>query len=83
VIAIFFEKIKRVYRNIGVQKDSETLLLKTVFNILWPCLRIWLQSCRKVLIGPKNFLLSKFEIGYQNYKEFHADSKTVEKNAIN
>jgi hypothetical protein len=34
-------------------------------------------------VGPKNFLLSKFEIGYQNYKEFHTDSKTVEKNAIN
>ncbi len=30
VIAMFFEKIKRVHRNIGVQKDSETLLLKTV-----------------------------------------------------
>ncbi len=31
---------------------------------------------KKVLVGPKNFLLSKFE-------EFHADSKTVEKNEIN
>jgi len=28
-------------------------------------------------------LLSKFELGYQKYAEFHADSKTVEKNAIN
>ena len=37
---------------------------------------------QKVLIGPKNFLLSKFELGYQKYAEFHADSKTVEKNAI-
>jgi hypothetical protein len=42
VIAMFFEKIKRVHRNIGVKKDSETLLLKTGFNILWPCLQIWL-----------------------------------------
>jgi hypothetical protein len=38
---------------------------------------------QKVLIGPKNFLLSKFELGYQKYAEFHDDSKTVEKNAIN
>jgi len=30
---MFFEKIKRVHRNIDVQKDSETLLIKTVFNI--------------------------------------------------
>jgi hypothetical protein len=37
---------------------------------------------QKVLIGPKNFLLSKFRLGYQKYAEFHADSKTVEKNAI-
>jgi hypothetical protein len=36
-----------------------------------------------VLIRPKNFLLSKFELGYHKYAEFHADSKTVEKNAIN
>jgi hypothetical protein len=41
------------------------------------------KSFKKVLIGPKNFLLSKFENGYQKYAEFHADSKTVEKNAIN
>jgi hypothetical protein len=34
VIAMFFEKIKRVHRNTGVKKDSETLLFKTVFNIL-------------------------------------------------
>jgi hypothetical protein len=33
VIAMFFEKIKKAHRNKGVQKDSETLLLKTVFNI--------------------------------------------------
>ncbi len=65
--------------NIGVQKDSEILLLKTVFNILWHCLRIRLQSFKKVLKGPKNFLLSKFELGYQKYAEFHADSKTVDK----
>jgi hypothetical protein len=83
VIAMLFEKIKRAHRNKGVQKDSETLLLKTVFNILWPCLRFWLQSCKKVLIGPKNLLLSKFELGYQKYAEFYADSKTVEKNVIN
>jgi hypothetical protein len=57
--------------------------IKTVFNILWPCLRIWLLSCKKVLIGPKNFLLSKFELRDQKYAEFHADSKTVEKSAIN
>jgi hypothetical protein len=37
---------------------------------------------QKVLIGHKNFLLSKFELGYQKYEEFHADCKTVEKNAI-
>ncbi len=35
------------------------------------------------VIGPKNFLLSKFELGYQKYAEFRVDSKTVEKNAIN
>jgi hypothetical protein len=80
---MFFEKIKRVHRNIGVKKDSETLLLKTVFNILWPSLRIWLQSGKKVLIGPKDFLLSKFELRYQKCAEFHADPKTVGKNAIN
>jgi hypothetical protein len=40
------------------------------------------RNRKKVLIGPKNFLLSKFELGYQKYAEFHADSKTVEKNAI-
>jgi hypothetical protein len=36
VIAMFFEKIKRVHRNIGVQKDSETLLLKkfSIFCVL-------------------------------------------------
>jgi hypothetical protein len=28
-------------------------------------------------------LLSKFELGYQKYAEFYADSKTDEKNAIN
>jgi hypothetical protein len=38
---------------------------------------------QKVQIGPKNFLLSKFELGYQKYAGFHADSKTVEKNVIN
>jgi hypothetical protein len=38
---------------------------------------------QKVLIGPKKFSLSKFELGYQKYAEFHAGSKTVEKNAIN
>ncbi len=83
MIAMFFAKIKRVHRNIGVQKDSKTLLLKTVFNILWPCLRIRLLSFKNVLKGPKNFLLSKFELGYQKYAEFHADFKTVEKIAIN
>ena len=36
-----------------------------------------------MLIGHKNFLLSKFELGYQKYAEFYADSKTDEKNAIN
>jgi hypothetical protein len=25
----------------------------------------------------------KFELGYQKYAEFHADSKTIERNAIN
>ncbi len=36
-------------------------------------------------IGPKNFLLSKFELGCQKYAEFHADAKAVdvEKNVIN
>jgi hypothetical protein len=33
----------------------------------------------KGLLGPKNFVLSKFELGYQKYAAFHADSKTVEK----
>jgi hypothetical protein len=32
-----------------------------------------------VPIGPTNFLFAKFELGYQNYAEFHADSETVEK----
>jgi hypothetical protein len=36
-----------------------------------------------VLKGSKNFLLSKFELGYQKYAEFYADSKTVENNALN
>ncbi len=39
--SMFFEKMKWVHMNIGVQKDSETLYLRrTVFNILCPCLRI-------------------------------------------
>jgi hypothetical protein len=32
-----------------------------------------------VPIGPKNFLFAKFELVYQKYAEFHADSETVEK----
>jgi hypothetical protein len=36
-----------------------------------------------VQIGPKNFFFLKFELGYQKYAEFHADSKTIEKNALN
>ncbi len=28
-------------------------------------------------------MFSKFELGYKKYAEFHADSKTDEKNAIN
>ena len=77
---MFFEKIKRVHRNIGVKKDSETLLLKTVFNILWPSLRIWLQSGKKVLIGPKDFLLSKFELGgIKNMQNFMLIPKPLRK----
>jgi hypothetical protein len=36
----------------------------------------------KVLIGTKNFLLAKFELGYQNHAKFRADSETVKKNAM-
>jgi hypothetical protein len=40
-------------------------------------------NCKEVLLGPKNFLFSKFELGYRKYAELHADFKTVEKHAIN
>ena len=46
-------------------------------------LRIGLQSLKKVLIWPKNFLFTKFEYGYQKYAELYADFETVEKNAKN
>jgi hypothetical protein len=36
----------------------------------------------KVLKGTNNFLLAKFELGYQNHAKFRADSETVKKNAI-
>jgi hypothetical protein len=71
----FLRKCTGIHRNIGVQKDSETLLLNTVFNILCPCLRIWLLKFKKILIGPKHFLLAKFELGNRKYAEFHADSE--------
>jgi hypothetical protein len=33
VVVMFFGKMKGVHRNIGVQKDFETLLFNTVYNI--------------------------------------------------
>jgi hypothetical protein len=61
-MAMFFEKMKGVHRNIGVQKDSKTLLLKTVQYFV-ASLAILALNFRKVLRGPKNFLLSKFGFG--------------------
>jgi hypothetical protein len=79
VIAMFFEKIKRVHRNISLKKDSETLF--SIFCGL--ACEFCFKVAKKVLIGPKNFLLSKLDFWYRKCAEFHADSKTVEKNAIN
>ena len=80
---MFFDKMQRVHGNIGAKMNSKTLLWNTFLKILSGCLRIGLQSLKKVLIWPKNSIFRKFEFGYQNNAEFHADFETVEKNAKN
>jgi hypothetical protein len=57
---------------------SKTHLLNIYFDFWCRFLCVWLQSFKKILIGPKKICWKKIKNGIKN-AEFHADFKFVEK----
>jgi hypothetical protein len=75
---MFFVKMKGVHRNIGVQKDLGHFcsIQLTIFRALLANLAL---SFKKVLIGPKHFLLAKFDSGIKNMQNFMLIPKPLRK----